>query len=158
MAPDEPVTRAGHGFALLRLGRVGPALAELREALRLNPKGPHEMRQLAWVLATHNDPRYRDPAEAVRLAEAARDLTGGNNAVVLDTLAAAYADAGRPEDAVRVGLQAEELAAKAGIPALVKDARRRVDDFYRAGRPFRDESVAVAPPAGERGEARVSEP
>ena len=126
--------------------------------IRLNPAGPHEMRQLAWVLATHTDPAHRNPAEAVRLAEAARDLTGGKNPVVLDTLAAAYADAGRTEDAVRVGLQAEELAGKAGVAQLARDARRRVDAFYRADRPFRESPAAAAPPGSRQGEASIREP
>jgi tetratricopeptide (TPR) repeat protein len=159
LAPDEPATRAGYGFALLQAGKTGPALAELREAHRLRPAGPQEMRHLAWALATHNDPQHRNPAEAVRLAEAARELTGGTNPVVLDTLAAAYADAGRMEDAVRVGLQAEELAMKSGMPPLAREARRRVDEFYRAGRPFREGGMSVTPgPPRPQGEASIREP
>jgi Flp pilus assembly protein TadD len=159
LAPNEPATRAGYGFALLQAGKTGAALGELREAHRLRPAGAQEMRHLAWALATHGDPRHRNPAEAVRLAEAARDLTEGTNPVVLDTLAAAYADAGRTEDAVRVGLQAEELARKAGMAPLARDARRRVDEFYRAGRPFRDGAAAVGPaPPRPEGAASIREP
>jgi tetratricopeptide (TPR) repeat protein len=158
MAPDEAIARAAYGFALLHQRRVGPALAELRAALRLQP-GPLAMRHVAWALATHNDPRHRDPAEAVRLAEAARELTGARDAHVLDALAAAYADAGRTEDAVRVGLLAEELADKAGALQLARDVRRRVDECYRAGRPFRETAAAsVVRPAGDQGEARITEP
>jgi hypothetical protein len=111
------------------------------------------------VLATCNDSQHRNPAEAVRLAEAARELTGGTDASVLDTLAAAYADAGRIDDAVRVGLQAEELATKAENPAMARAFRQRVDAFYRTGLPFREGPTAVAlPPPTEQREARITEP
>jgi Flp pilus assembly protein TadD len=158
LAPDDAGARASYGFALLGQGRAGQGVAELREALRLNPTGSQEMSQLAWVLATRGDP-HRDPGEAVRLAEAARDATGGADPAVLDTLAAAYADAGRTDDAVRVGLQAEELAAKAGNPAMSRTFRQRVDACYRAGLPFREGPGAVGlPPTAEQREARITEP
>ena len=159
LAPDDAGARASYGFALLGLGRTAQGIAELRQVLRLNPNGVQELSQLSWVLATRGDPQHRDPAEAVRLAEAARDATGGTDPSVLDTLAAAYADAGRTDDAVRVGLQAEELAIKAGKPATARIYRQRVDACYRAGLPFREGPATVALPlTGQQREARISEP
>jgi spermidine synthase len=159
LAPEQPPARAAYGHLLVRQGRIEQGLAETREAHRLRPTWPAPMCQLAWVLATHPEARYRDAAEAVRLAERARELTGGKDPVVLNVLAAAYAEAGRGDDAVRAGLKAEELANNAGRSAMARDTRRRVDAFYRAGRPYREgRAAAPPPPAGELREARISEP
>jgi tetratricopeptide (TPR) repeat protein len=159
LAPEQPTARAAYGHALIRLGRTEQGLAETREAHRLRPAWPAPLSQLAWVLSTHPEARYRDAAEAVRLAERARELTGGKDPTVLNVLAAAYAEAGRSDDAVRAGLKAEELANNAGRSAMARDIRRRVDAFYRAGRPFRESAAVVPPPAaGEQREARITEP
>jgi len=57
------------------------------------------MRTLAWIFATSPDESLQDGFEAIRLAETY--LKVHNDAVyVLDTLAAAYAEVGRFEDAV----------------------------------------------------------
>jgi TPR repeat protein/serine/threonine protein kinase len=55
---------------------------------------------LAWHLATYPDPKFRDGTEAVHLAEQAVEKTQRQDANVLDTLAAAYAEVGEFEKAV----------------------------------------------------------
>ena len=50
---------------------------------------------LAWLLATHPDARVRDGAEAVRHGEQACKLTRYREAMLVGTLAAAYAEANR---------------------------------------------------------------
>ena len=58
----------------------------------------------------------------------------------LDTLAAAYASAGRFDDAVRAGERAVEAARASGKAEWVGDFEARIDG-YREGRPFRMESA-----------------
>lgn len=53
----------------------------------------------AWILATAPDAQVRDPQIAVEQAELACRLTGARNMSALDTLAAAYASAGRFDEA-----------------------------------------------------------
>jgi hypothetical protein len=55
----------------------------------------------AWLLATAQDPRCRDPRQAVELAKEAAGLDAPNNVRALDTLAAACASAGDFESALR---------------------------------------------------------
>ena len=51
------------------------------------------------MMATDPDPSVRNGSEAVRLAERAVQLTGAREPTLLDTLAAAYAEAGRFQEA-----------------------------------------------------------
>ena len=71
----------------------------------------------------------------VELARQANELTGGKNPVVLHTLAAAFAEAGRFSDAIRTAQAAIELAQAAGqqdLAARLKDELKR----YEAGLPL----------------------
>ncbi len=71
----------------------------LEEGLRLQPGLPQIMNDLAWMLATCPDAAYRDGARAVELAEQAAQVTRFKDHPTLDTLAAAYAEVGRFDDA-----------------------------------------------------------
>jgi Flp pilus assembly protein TadD len=97
-------------------GRIPEAIAELRTLLVLDPAWPPAANNLAWLLATCEDVTLRDGAEAVRLAEIARRPTISST---LGTLAAAYAQAGRFDDAVRAIDEAIALESqKPGSPEL----------------------------------------
>ena len=87
---------------------------------------------LAWVLATHENPQARNPAEAVELAERACKITHYERPETLDTLAAAYAAAGRFDEAVKIAEKAVELA------VLSEDTITRPDDIRRRLRLYRE--------------------
>ena len=77
------------------------------------------------MLATHRDDGVRDAAGAVRYATMASEATGGREPAVLDTLAAAYAESGRFEDAVATVEKGLEIArgrgaAGAGLVRLLE--------------------------------------
>ncbi len=124
-------------------GRPADAVREGREALRRDPELGWAANNLAWILATSADPALRDPEEAVRAAELAARGSEAASADVLDTLAAAYAAAGRFDAAVATGELAAERAGHDGQAALAGAIRSRLA-LYRAGRPFRE----GAPPGG----------
>jgi len=79
----------------------------------------------------------RNGLEAIALAERANELTGGSEAFVLDTLAMAYAEAGRFADAERTAQQAIGVAAKAGANDDVAAVRQRLE-LYKTGQPYRE--------------------
>jgi tetratricopeptide (TPR) repeat protein len=126
LAPDDGALHAERAALLETLGRGGDAAAAWRESLRLGPRDPRALNNLAWILATHDDPRVRDPAQAVALAEEAVAATAGAQAGILDTLAVAYAAADRPADARDASQRALALAEASGDTPLATEIRARL--------------------------------
>ena len=91
----------------------------------------------AWVLATSPDPAVRNGTRAVELAERACDLTKRQMPVCLGTLAAAYAETGRFDEAITTAQEACALAEKANAPKLL-EKNRELLELYRTLQPYRD--------------------
>ena len=134
--PNDPDTRRWQAVTLTLEGKVEEGIAAYRELLKLSPDDPDALNNIAWIRATHADAAHRDGAEAVRLAERARDKTPGENAVLLSTLAAAYAEAGRFEDAVQTAMRAVELARAANDAETAARFGSQLE-LYRSGKPLR---------------------
>ena len=98
--PDFAQAYNGLGCALVNKGMVDRAIEHFNEALRLEPDWVDPMNNIAWLLATRTESRLHDPQEAVRHAERACQLTKHENPGLLDTLAVAYAAAGRFSEAI----------------------------------------------------------
>jgi len=124
--------QAGMAMTFAGLGRQKDAIRHYYNALKLEPGWRHAANDLAWILATSPDPALRDPEQAVRLLEAVR-REEEPLPELLDTLAAAYAAAGRFDDAVRTADQALALAKRQSKLAADIRARRAL---YRSGRPY----------------------
>jgi len=130
--------------------RFRSAVEGYSAAVDLTPESPELLNNLAWLRATCPEADVRDGAEAVRLAERACELTRFQRTVMVGTLAAAYAEAGRFAEAVATGQKACALAAEAGDPALA-GKNQELLQLYRAGRPYRETAAPVpAPPASPR--------
>lgn len=124
------------GNALLQKGHVREAAANFRKALELQPHYLLAENNLAYVLATSPDASLRDGAKAVETAEDADRLAGGQNPVVVGTLAAAYAEAGRFPDAIAATKRGQQIATAQNRPDLV-NAFQMQQGLYQAGQPFR---------------------
>jgi tetratricopeptide (TPR) repeat protein len=114
------------GFIFLELGEMDQALVHYQEAVNLGPDFALTLDGLARVLATAADPGLRDGARAVQLAEEANRLTGNSVPPLLDTLAAAYAAAGRVPEALETARKARGLARAAGDQQLAKALEARI--------------------------------
>jgi len=125
-------------------GRTADALAHWREVLRLDPDNLTVLAQCAWALSTDPDPALRNGNLAVEYAEHASRLREGRAPVVLDALAAAYAETGRFPEAVQAARGALDLALEQNN-ATMADALRSKIAQYEAGRPMR-----AAPPSAGR--------
>jgi tetratricopeptide (TPR) repeat protein len=95
------------------------------------------LNNLAWVLATDREAMNRNGAEAVRLAERACTLTDRQIPVLVGTLAAAYAEAGRFKEAIETAQQARALAQAAGQPE-VAERNRQLLALYQSGQAFHE--------------------
>jgi len=117
-------------------GDIAEAIRCYERAVELKPDYPEALNNLAWLLASHPDATFRDGARAVELARRACELTENKAPILIGTLAAAYAEAGRFEEAVRSGELAIQVAEAAGDTALAQKNQELIE-LYRAGKPFR---------------------
>jgi Flp pilus assembly protein TadD len=135
--PGWPAAHGQLGVALAGEGRLAEAKGEFLAALRIAPDEPNLRNSLAWLLATCPVDSLRNGAEAVAQARRAVALSRRQNAGTLDTLAAAYAEAGRFSDAVATAREALKLAAGQDGPELAASIRGRIA-LYAAGKPYRE--------------------
>ena len=118
-------------------GRTKEGLEAYETAVRLRPDSLNALNNLAWILATQPEAEFRNGARAVELAEQACKLTEEKVPVLLGTLAAAYAEAGRFEEAIATADKARILASEQNQGEV---AQRNMEllKLYRAGKPARD--------------------
>lgn len=116
-------------------GNTAQALEAYRSCLKLKPDLIHVLNNLAWIHATSPDPAFQDGSQAVRLAVRAVQLSPEPEPMLLGTLAAAYARAGRFEEACQAARQAIELAIEVGQPELAEATRLRLA-IYQARTPY----------------------
>lgn len=135
--PDDPNVNYLLGAALATAGNTAAAIEHYRKSLLAQPDKIEALNNLAWLLATDPRPEIRNGAEAVRLGERACELTSQRAPVLLGTLAAAYAEAGRFADSVRTAEKARDLATAAG-QKTVADRNTQLLELYRAGKPWHE--------------------
>ena len=119
------------GAILAGQGQAEAAIRHAREALQINPDHIEALHALAWTLATGEEVQRQEAEEAVRLARRACELTNQQHPLMLDTLAIAYAAAGRFEEAVASAEQALQLAQASGQAGAASQIRQRLE-LYRA--------------------------
>ncbi len=110
LQPRSAVAYNGLGCAFRRKAMAVSAVACFQKAIELQPQFITAQIDLAWMLATWPDPPVRNGDRAVTLAGQANQLSKDNDPLILRTLAAAYAEAGRFPEAVVTAKQALALA------------------------------------------------
>lgn len=135
LQPKNVEARDMLGALLLQQGKVEEAITQWRGVLEIQADS-YAQNSLAWVLATYPEAAIRDGVTAVKLAQAAVELSGGNNPIALRTLAAAYAESGRFSEAIEHAKRGLELAGGQGDSNLVEALRREIG-LYREGSPLR---------------------
>lgn len=107
--PKDPDTHAALGMAMYQLKDTPGAIKELKLALDLQPDSPEAENNLAWIYATTDDLKLRNPSEALVLARRAVDSSPAPNPAFLDTLAEALLLNGKPAEALALENQAIKL-------------------------------------------------
>jgi tetratricopeptide (TPR) repeat protein len=135
------------GNALMQRGRMDEAILHFQKALEIRsdyPTAGYNLARAAWLLATSPEASVRDGAKAVTLAGQVERISGGRDAMINMTLAAAYAETGRFAEAIETAQRAQQLAVAQNKPALVGAIKMQMGR-YLAGAPFRDASQTNAP-------------
>ncbi len=135
--PDLAVASLNLGTFQLRLRQRSEAQTAWRHGLVRSPDNLLIAGRLAWLLSTARESELRDGEEAVRLAEAVCNMTGYRLPEALDVLAAAYAEAGRFDEAVETAGRARRLAASEGRLGLAQEIESRIA-LYAMGRAYRE--------------------
>jgi tetratricopeptide (TPR) repeat protein len=113
------------------------AVADCDEAIGIAPDDPAAYDHRAWIWATCPDARQRDGKKAVESATKACELTGWKNAGYLATLAAACAEAGDFESALKWQTRANSLVSD---PAERRTGAERLK-LYQERKPCREAVV-----------------
>ncbi len=124
------------GNLLLARGRITEACELYRRVLEREPDEVSVLNNLAWVLATSTDDALRDGGEAVSLAERASKAGGQPHPTLLMTLAAAYAEAGRFEEAAQTAAAGMQAALRAGDASSANELSTHLQ-IYRGGKAIR---------------------
>lgn len=123
------------GIAYNAKGQYDRSISDYTKAVEINPRYAMAYNNLAWLLATCPDAKYRDGRKAIENATRACELSQWANPDYLDTLAGAYAEVGEFEQATKWQAKAIELAAldydKAAMQSRLK--------LYKTGKPYREE-------------------
>jgi protein O-mannosyl-transferase len=135
--PNDAATELNLASVLPHLQRAREAVTHFEHALLLDPDSIEGLNNLAWLRATCVDSQVRDGSRAVQLAERACSLAGSKMPVLLGTLAAAYAEAGRFTEAVTTASNASALAAQIGDSATASK-NQELMGLYRANRAYRE--------------------
>lgn len=149
LKPELPNANLGMALALDGQRKTKEAIPYYRTALRKKPDLPEVLNNMAWILAANPDPSLRKGTEAVEYAERACRVTHYERPMLIGTLAAAYAEAGRFKEAVDAGTKARDLAAAKGMNDLAQ-RNEALLKLYRANRPFH----GAPEPAKVEGESR----
>jgi len=142
--PDSIHAHYQLGILLQSRGRFAEAVRQFQRILELDPHNVAAQNNLAWLLATCPDATLRDGTKAVELAQQAESISDGRTPEILDTLAAAYAEAGQFDRAVATAKRALDIFAAQDNRALTAAVQARLR-LYEAGFPFRDTSQTSAP-------------
>lgn len=132
LAPDDAFAAACRADLLTDLGSYADAVAEYNRALELDSKLTQALTGSAWLLATCPDDKLRNSDLAIQRAQSAIEIGGDNDALNLDTLAAAQANAGDFEAAMNTVHKAIDVSSD--------DERAAYEDrmhLYERAKPFR---------------------
>jgi tetratricopeptide (TPR) repeat protein len=135
--PDDSDCQTILAVALDQKGQTAEAIQHYEKAVQLSPESIAALTNLSWLLATCSNEGLRNGNKAVDLAQHANQLSGSSNAVVLRTLAAAYAETRQFAKAIESARAAIQHARLAGDNSLATDLGQQLA-LYQLGIPYRE--------------------
>jgi len=108
LRPDHNGDKHNRGVIFTALGKYRAAISDYLHVIEKDPQSGGTFNNLGWIYATARDPTIRDGLNAVKYAKKAVAL--GRTGAWLDTLAAAYAESGDFEQAVKTETEAYRIS------------------------------------------------
>ena len=130
--PQNVDSLVNRGSLYAASGEYDLAINDFSRAVKLNPNSSAAYNNFAWMLATCNDPNYRDGKKATSYATKACELLKWKSKDALDTLAAAAAESDDFQSAIKWQKQALSLE-----PNNANDLLRARLKLYQAGNKYR---------------------
>ena len=112
----------------------GKAADDFTKGIALNPGSPQVGNNLAWLRATCPENAFRNGKEALEIATRSCEITGYKISNLVDTLAAAYAESGDFDHAIKYQKICLELP---NIPQKTRSGMEERLALYQEHKPFR---------------------
>ena len=135
LMPKNFAALSNMGIVYCIKGQLKKAVSCWIDTLRLQPDWGDALNNLAWLKATQKDPNFRNPDAAMQMALRACKLTDYAKPEYLDTLAVAYAAAGRFDQAIETAQKAIKQAETAANKKLAAEIKNRLR-LYQAGQMY----------------------
>lgn len=125
--PSDYAALRFRGDAYLNIGKHAEAVADFDKALAQKEEDESLLNNFAWVLCTSPDDNVRDGARALKLATKAAESSGYEVPHILSTLAAAYAETGDFDNAVKWSEKSVDLSQKLVDEAKPEDDKAKLE-------------------------------
>ncbi len=130
LKPDYANPYGYRGADLAARGDYAKSIKDLDMAIHLDPGFARAYNEKAWLLATCADAKFRNGARALELALKAVEIADSWR--YRDTLAAAYAEAGKFADASREERKALEMLGLGTLPDVSAEMQKRLVLFQNS--------------------------
>lgn len=140
IAPKDAEDYSVRGSAYFAKDHYKEAASAFEKAVQLSPNNDSAVGRLAWLRATCPDASVRDGREAIRMSTRACELSKWREEDHVQALAAAYAEIGDFEQAVKYQTQAINMKSEYG--PVLKEAREHLA-LYRDHKPWRRKPLSA---------------
>jgi tetratricopeptide (TPR) repeat protein len=141
LSPKDASDYMFRGSAHFATGNYRAAAFDFEKAARLSPRDYDALLELACFQATCPEDSFRNGKEALEKSLRASELSHWQSAGAVDALAAAYAEIGDFDRAVKYQTQAINMK---GVYALNRKKMQERLELYRQHKPYRKESKLKA--------------
>ena len=138
IVPKDAEDYAARGNAYFAKDDYKAAVSSFRKALQLSPNNDPALGGLAWLKATCPDASLRNGKEAIRMSTRACELSKWKEPDHIEALAAAHAETGDFDEAVKYQTQAMNVKSEHG--PVLKEARERLA-LYQDHKPWRSKPL-----------------
>jgi tetratricopeptide (TPR) repeat protein len=137
--PKNADAYANRGYLYSKVNEYGKGIEDCKNGVLIDTNCVFAYNNLAWLLATSHDKKFRDGQKALEYAKRACELTNWKTPFCVGTLAAAYAEVGNFEEAIRWQKKSIEL----DLPEKdVKEAQDHLN-LYKQNKPYHAESLQI---------------